>query len=81
VTQFVGLGSGQTDKGTIMKTVQKLSGNSMSESYAPGNLPIPAMQPTEHHLDEDATSRMDDEGGSQVPATEPPAAVKQADGC
>jgi len=50
-----------------MKTVQKLSGNSMSETLASNNLPIPVMQPTERHIDEEAKSRMDDEGGSLEP--------------
>ena len=59
-----------------MTTVQKLSGNSMSESFASNNLPITVMQPTERHIDEEAKSRMDDEGGSldpQVNVAETPA--------
>jgi len=50
-----------------MKTIQKLKGYSMSQASAPGNLPIPVMQPTEHRMDEDAKSRMDDEGSSLEP--------------
>jgi len=61
-----------------MKTVQKLSGHSMSMAYAPGNLPIPAMQPTERHMDDDAKSRMDDEGGSLDPHVNAPATPRNA---
>jgi len=55
-----------------MNTVQKLSGTSMSESVASNRLPINVMQPTERHIDEDAKSRMDDEGGSLEPQANAP---------
>jgi len=52
----------------------------MRNPHPTGVDPKPAKQPTERHMDDDAKSRMDDEGGSLVPGVETPAALKQADG-
>jgi len=61
-----------------MKTLQKLSGYSMSRTITSGNLPFSAMLPTEHHMYDDAKLRMDDEGGSLNPAAEPTATLGKA---
>jgi hypothetical protein len=48
------------------------SGNSMKTSFASGDAPKSAKQPSERRLDEEALLRMDDEGGSNNPAVNPP---------
>lgn len=50
----------------------------MRLSFASGDVPNSPMQPTERRLDEEALSRMDDEGGSTKPAVDPPAAARKA---
>jgi hypothetical protein len=46
--------------------------NSRATSSTSGDVPKPAKQPTERSLDQEAVSRMDDEGGSNDPALNPP---------
>jgi hypothetical protein len=41
-------------------------------SFAPGDVPNSSEQPTKHWLDEEALSRLDDEGGSNDPAVNSP---------
>jgi hypothetical protein len=50
----------------------------MKLSLAPGDVPNSRKHPTERCLDEEALSRMDDEGGSTEPAVNPPAAARKA---
>jgi len=64
-----------------MKTIQNLSAGSMSMSCAPGDLPIPDMPHTERQIDNDARSRMDDEGGSHESTVDSSTAVERPDGC
>jgi hypothetical protein len=46
--------------------------NSRTTSSAPGDVPKPIKQPTERRLDQEAVSRMDDEGGSNGAALNSP---------
>jgi hypothetical protein len=48
----------------------------MRLSFASGDVPKSPEQPRERRLDEEALSRMDDEGGSTEPAVNPPAATR-----
>jgi hypothetical protein len=50
----------------------------MRLSFASGDVPDPPKRPTERRLDEEALSRMDDEGGSTEPAVNPPGAARKA---
>lgn len=50
----------------------------MRLSFASGDVPNSPKQPTERRLDEEALSRMEDEGGSTEPAVNPPAAAGKA---
>jgi hypothetical protein len=53
--------------------------NSMRTSFASGDVPKSAQQPSERHLDEEALLRMDDdEGGSNDPAVNPPDTARKA---
>jgi hypothetical protein len=51
-----------------MKSVREPSCNSMRTSFTSADLPQSAKQPSERRMDEEALSRMDDEGGSNDPA-------------
>jgi hypothetical protein len=48
----------------------------MRLSFGSRDVPNSPKQPTERRLDEEALSRMDDEGGSTEPAVNPPAAAR-----
>ncbi len=63
-----------------MKLVREPSCNSTRTSFASGDVPKSAKQPSERRLDEEALSRMDDEGGSNDPAVNPPGAARMAPG-
>ena len=52
--------------------------SSKATSSASGDVPKPAKQPTERRLDQEALSRMDDEGGANDPALNPPDAAGKA---
>ena len=49
----------------------------MRLTFASGDVPNSPKQPTELRLDEEALSRMGDEGGSTEPAVNPPAAARK----
>ncbi len=53
--------------------------NLIEHSLALGDIPQSAKQPSEHRLEEEALSRMDDEGGSNNPAVIPQDAARKAD--
>jgi hypothetical protein len=61
-----------------MNLVRDPSSNSMRTSFVSSGVPKSAKQPSERRLDEEALSRMDDEGGSNDPAVNPPDAEKTA---
>ena len=61
-----------------MKLVRELSSNAMRTSFVSTGVPKSAEQPSERHLDEEALSRMDDEGGSNDPVVNPPATATKA---
>ena len=61
-----------------MKLVQEPSCNSLKTSSALGDVPKSAKQPSEYRLDDEALSRMDDEGGSNASMNPPDAAGKAA---
>ena len=63
-----------------MKLVREPSNNSVRTSFVSIGVPKSAEQPSERHLDEEALSRMDDEGGSNDPALNPLATTKAAPG-
>jgi hypothetical protein len=63
-----------------MKLVREPSCNSTKTSFASCEVPKSAKQRSERHLDEEALSRMDDEGGSNDPAVNPPGAARKAGG-
>jgi len=50
----------------------------MRLSFASGDAPNSPEHPTERRLDEEALSRMDGEGGSTEPASNPPTAARKA---
>jgi hypothetical protein len=50
----------------------------MRLSFASGDVPNSPEQPTERRFDEEALSRMDDEGGSSKLAVNPSAAARKA---
>jgi len=60
-----------------MKIVGESSCNSMRKPFASGDVPKSAKQPPERRLDEEAVSRMDDEGGAPDAAVNPPDAAKK----
>jgi hypothetical protein len=63
-----------------MKRVQEHSFTQPRVSFASGYVPNTAEQSTEHRLDEEALSRMDDEGGSSSPAVDLPSAERTSPG-
>ena len=58
--------------------VREPSCNSMRTSFASGDVPKSAQQPSERRLDEEALLRMDDEGGPNDPAVNPPDTARKA---
>src|ERR1700751_323619 len=65
-------------QGTNMKPVREPSCAPMRISFASGDIPKSAKQPSERRFDEEALARMDDEGGSNDPAVNSPDAAKKA---
>jgi hypothetical protein len=63
-----------------MKLVGQPSCNSMRTSFVAGDVPKSAKQPSERRLDEEAVSRMDDEGGAPDAPVNPPGAAKAGPG-
>lgn len=61
-----------------MTLVREPFGNSRRTSFASADVPKSPKQPTERRLDQDALSRMDDEGGSNDPALKPPDTAEKA---
>jgi hypothetical protein len=61
-----------------MKIIGESSCNSMTTPFATGDVPKSAKQPSQRRLDEEAVSRMDDEGGAPDAALKPPGAAKKA---
>jgi len=59
-----------------MKLVREPSNNSMRTSFVSIGVPKSAEQPSERHLDEEDLLRMDDEGGSNDPAANPPGTAR-----
>jgi len=55
-----------------MRTDRMPSGLPRREFFPTNIIPEQILQPTERHIDNEAKSRMDDEGGSQIPPTDPP---------
>jgi len=60
-----------------MKLVREPSSNSVRTSFVSIGVPKSAEQPSDRHLDEEALSRMDDEGGSNDPAVNPPGTARR----
>jgi hypothetical protein len=61
-----------------MTLVREPFRNARTTSSASVDVPKQAKQPTERRLDQEALSRMDDEGGSNDPALSPPDAAGKA---
>jgi hypothetical protein len=61
-----------------MKPVRGHFRNSLTTSSVSGAVPKSPKQPSERRLDEEAVSRMDDEGGAPDAAVNSPAAAKKA---
>jgi hypothetical protein len=55
-----------------MKPLREPSCTPMRISFASGDIPKSAKQPSERRFDEEALSRMDDEGGANDPAVPRP---------
>jgi hypothetical protein len=61
-----------------MKLDREPSCNLMKTPFVSGDVPKSAKQPSERRLDEEAVSRMDDEGGAPDAPVNPPGAAKKA---
>ena len=60
-----------------MRLVRDFSRDSRRTSFVSDDVTKSAEQPSERRFDKDALSRMDDEGGSNEPAVNPPNAARK----
>lgn len=61
-----------------MKIVRKPSSDKTITPAVPAVVPTPPKQPSERRMDDEAVSRMDDEGGTPDATVIPPGKVKKA---
>jgi len=61
-----------------MKLAREPACNSTRTSFVAGNVPNSVKQPSECRLDEEALSRMDDEGGASDAPVNPPGTARKA---